>query len=71
LGATDADPADVDGAAGILRAENPRRGALEWMGSGRGAAWLARLLGVQEVPSSNLGGPTKNPSMAYGPFLQG
>jgi hypothetical protein len=28
--------------------------------SGRGAAWLARLLGVQEVPSSNLGGPTKN-----------
>ena len=29
------------------------------MGSGRGAAWLARLLGVQEVPSSNLGGPTK------------
>ena len=26
--------------------------------SGRGAAWLARLLGVQEVPSSNLGGPT-------------
>jgi hypothetical protein len=27
-------------------------------GSGRGAAWLARLLGVQEVPSSNLGGPT-------------
>ncbi len=28
-------------------------------GSGRGAAWLARLLGVQEVPSSNLGGPTK------------
>jgi hypothetical protein len=27
--------------------------------SGRGAAWLARLLGVQEVPSSNLGGPTK------------
>jgi hypothetical protein len=30
-------------------------------GSGRGAAWLARLLGVQEVPSSNLGGPTKTP----------
>ena len=32
--------------------------------SGRGAAWLARLLGVQEVPSSNLGGPTNflNPS---------
>ena len=29
------------------------------LGSGRGAAWLARLLGVQEVPSSNLGGPTK------------
>ena len=29
------------------------------MVSGRGAAWLARLLGVQEVPSSNLGGPTK------------
>ena len=28
-------------------------------GSGCGAAWLARLLGVQEVPSSNLGGPTK------------
>ena len=29
--------------------------------SGRGAAWLARLLGVQEVPSSNLGSPTKIP----------
>ena len=28
-------------------------------GSGCGAAWLARLLGVQEVPSSNLGSPTK------------
>jgi hypothetical protein len=28
--------------------------------SGRGAAWLARLLGVQEVPGSNPGGPTKN-----------
>src|ERR1700682_1690511 len=27
--------------------------------SGRVAAWLAPLLGVQEVPSSNLGGPTK------------
>jgi hypothetical protein len=27
--------------------------------SGRGAAWLARLLGVQEVPGSNPGGPTK------------
>jgi hypothetical protein len=27
--------------------------------SGCGAAWLARLLGVQEVPSSNLGSPTK------------
>ena len=32
--------------------------------SGRGAAWLARLLGVQEVPSSNLGGPTMF-SIAY------
>jgi hypothetical protein len=29
--------------------------------SGCGAAWLARLLGVQEVPSSNLGSPTKYP----------
>src|SRR5579885_2881811 len=29
------------------------------MESGRGAAWLARLLGVQEVPGSNPGGPTK------------
>ena len=66
---TYADPAYIDHAVGILCAENPgrgvvrwtgaeRRGALEWMGSGRGAAWLARLLGVQEVPSSNLGGPT-------------
>ena len=26
--------------------------------SGCGAAWLARLLGVQEVPGSNPGGPT-------------
>ena len=29
--------------------------------SGRGAAWLARLLGVQEVPGSNPGGPTRKP----------
>ena len=28
------------------------------MFSGRSAAWLARLLGVQEVASSNLAGPT-------------
>ena len=27
--------------------------------TGRGAAWLARLLGVQEVPGSNPGSPTK------------
>ncbi len=32
---------------------------LESIASGRGAAWLARLLGVQEVPGSNPGGPTK------------
>ena len=25
---------------------------------GRGSAWLERLHGVQEVPSSNLGAPT-------------
>ena len=36
-----------------------RLDALEWKSSGRGAAWLARLLGVQEVPGSNPGGPTK------------
>ena len=30
-----------------------------FLGSGRSAAWLARFLGVEEVPSSNLGGPTK------------
>lgn len=30
------------------------------VGSGRSAAWLARLLGVQEVASSNLAGPTKS-----------
>ena len=30
--------------------------------SGRGAAWLARFLGVEEVPSSNLGGPTNLPN---------
>ena len=29
--------------------------------SGCGAAWLARLLGVQEVPGSNPGSPTKFP----------
>ena len=28
------------------------------MGSGRSVAWLARLLGVQEVVSSNLTAPT-------------
>ena len=33
--------------------------AVQCMSSGRGAAWLARLLGVQEVPGSNPGGPTK------------
>ena len=27
-------------------------------GSGRSVAWLARLLGVQEVESSNLSAPT-------------
>src|SRR3954468_10883441 len=27
--------------------------------TGRGAAWLARLSGGQEVPSSNLGAPTR------------
>ena len=42
--------------------------------SGCGAAWLARLLGVQEVPSSNLGSPTKflkdlqAPGLPQGPF---
>jgi hypothetical protein len=39
--------------------ERRRRRVLDWRGSGRGAAWLARLLGVQEVPGSNPGGPTK------------
>ena len=29
--------------------------------SGCGAAWLARLLGVQEVPGSNPGSPTNYP----------
>ena len=33
--------------------------AIDCKDSGRGAAWLARLLGVQEVPGSNPGGPTK------------
>src|ERR1035438_5452011 len=44
------------------RDQDPLRGDAVWRtmeDSGRGAAWLARLLGVQEVPSSNLGGPTK------------
>ena len=37
--------------------------------SGCGAAWLARLLGVQEVPSSNLGSPTKFlKDLETGPF---
>src|SRR5580704_1935461 len=39
--------------------------------SGRGAAWLARLLGVQEVPSSNLGGPTKFLKDLQAPTLPG
>jgi hypothetical protein len=36
--------------------------------SGRGAAWLARLLGVQEVPGSNPGGPTKS-TLQYQHFI--
>ena len=39
--------------------QHRRRRVLDWRSSGRGAAWLARLLGVQEVPGSNPGGPTK------------
>ncbi len=35
----------------------PKFSSLSFM-SGHGAAWLARLSGGQEVPSSNLGGPT-------------
>src|SRR5262245_49316734 len=33
-------------------------GAIRRYGSGRSVAWLARLLGVQEVASSNLAAPT-------------
>jgi hypothetical protein len=33
--------------------------ACKLVASGCGAAWLARLLGVQEVPGSNPGSPTK------------
>ena len=32
--------------------------------TGRGAAWLARLSGGQEVPSSNLGAPTQESTTA-------
>ena len=39
------------------------------MFSGRGAAWLARLLGVQEVPGSNPGGPTKHVKDLHSPYL--
>ena len=35
-----------------------RRGPLRKLISGRGAAWLARLNGVQKVASSNLVAPT-------------
>jgi hypothetical protein len=35
-------------------------GCVRLKASGRGAAWLARLLGVQEVPGSNPGGPTSH-----------
>src|ERR1022692_968076 len=47
--------------AGSQRHDNPpwydgKKGSKK---SGCGAAWLARLLGVQEVPGSNPGGPTK------------
>ena len=42
-----------------VRKQRRRRRVLDWRSSGRGAAWLARLLGVQEVPGSNPGGPTK------------
>ena len=37
-------------------------------GSGRSVAWLARLLGVQEVESSNLSAPTILTYMT--PFLR-
>ena len=36
----------------------PRRSFSDGRGSGRSVAWLARLLGVQEVVSSNLTAPT-------------
>ena len=52
-----------DGFGHPLRLHTPRRACT--MGtSGRGAAWLARLLGVQEVPGSNPGGPTKQPRLS-------
>src|SRR5581483_11560294 len=43
----------------ITMVSRARRRMLNLGSSGRGAAWLARLLGVQEVPGSNPGGPTK------------
>src|SRR5262249_42295473 len=48
-----------DAAPSILTRGRIEAASPFYLGSGRGAAWLARLLGVQEVPSSNLGGPTK------------
>jgi hypothetical protein len=46
------------------------RGCARLKSSGRGAAWLARLLGVQEVPGSNPGGPTNKSFRINSPFLQ-
>src|ERR1044072_891669 len=46
-----------DGTRG-LGAQTERRESPYFSGSGRSVAWLARLLGVQEVASSNLAAPT-------------
>ena len=36
---------------------------MDGLAAGRGAAWLARLSGGQEVPSSNLGAPMRKPPL--------
>jgi hypothetical protein len=40
-------------------------------GSGRSAAWLARLLGVQEVVGSNPAGPTILQKKPFGETVEG
>ncbi len=54
-------PGNTLGSVGKVRL-SMRSNLVQRLSPGRSAAWLARLLGVQEVGSSNLPGPTSKPA---------